>query len=231
MQHPWWQTERKTKMNEIRTFENTEFGFVRTIIVNGEVMFVGKDVADILGYQNGSRDINRHVDDEDKLTERIVLSGQNREVILINESGLYSLVLSRKMPNAKKFKRWVTSEVLPAIRKHGSYGEINLEELIAKTATAVAVEVTKQLMKTMQQEIKPVKPIKKIAKKYKYTTPSKISTLPPEVKEHVDGMLRSGNYSCQSVANFIINSTGMYISQMAVNRYKRSNFEIIDSEI
>lgn len=118
-------------MNEIKIFENAEFGAVRTIEINGEPYFVGKDVAEILGYQNGSRDINRHVDGEDKLTERIVLSGQNREVILINESGLYSLILSSKLPNAKKFKRWVTSDVLPSIRKHGAYmTEKTLEQAI-----------------------------------------------------------------------------------------------------
>lgn len=106
---------------EIQVFNSTEFGSVRTATVNGEVMFVGKDVADILGYTNTPKAIRDHVDDEDRLTERIVLSGQNREVIFINESGLYSLILSSKMPNAKKFKRWVTAEVLPAIRKHGVY--------------------------------------------------------------------------------------------------------------
>ena len=107
-------------MEELRTW-NFEDHEVRTVEINGEPWFVGKDVATVLGYQNGSRDINRHVDEEDKLTERIVLSGQNREVIIINESGLYSLILSSKLPNAKAFKRWVTSEVLPSIRKTGSY--------------------------------------------------------------------------------------------------------------
>lgn len=107
-------------MEELRTW-NFEDYEVRTVEIDGEPWFVGKDVATVLGYQNGSRDINRHVDEEDKLTERIVLSGQNREVIIINESGLYSLILSSKLPNAKAFKRWVTSEVLPTIRKTGSY--------------------------------------------------------------------------------------------------------------
>lgn len=107
-------------MEELRTW-NFEDHEVRTVEIDGEPWFVGKDVTTVLGYQNGSRDINRHVDEEDKLTERIVLSGQNREVIIINESGLYSLILSSKLPNAKAFKRWVTSEVLPTIRKTGSY--------------------------------------------------------------------------------------------------------------
>jgi prophage antirepressor-like protein len=84
-------------------------------------MFVGKDVATALGYSNSQKAIRDHVDDDDKLTERFVLSGQIRSVIIINESGLYSLILSSKLPQAKAFKRWVTSEVLPTIRKTGKY--------------------------------------------------------------------------------------------------------------
>lgn len=113
-------------MNELQIFNSEEFGEIRTVTIDGEPWFVGKDVADILEYTNTAKAIRDHVDDEDKLTERIVLSGQNREVIFINESGLYSLILSSKMPNAKKFKHWVTSEVLPAIRKTGSYQMQNL---------------------------------------------------------------------------------------------------------
>lgn len=106
--------------NEIQifNFENSE---IRTLNIDDKPYFVGKDVADILGYSNTQKAIRDHVDDEDKLTEQIVLSGQNRDVIIINESGLYSLILSSKMPNAKKFKRWVTSEVLPAIVHKGVY--------------------------------------------------------------------------------------------------------------
>lgn len=107
--------------NAIKIFENEEFGQIRIIEKDGEPWLVGKDVAEILGYTNTPKAIRDHIDDEDKLTERIVLSGQNREAILINESGLYSLVLSSKLPSAKKFKRWVTNEVLPSIRKHGAY--------------------------------------------------------------------------------------------------------------
>lgn len=106
---------------ELQVFNNAEFGSVRTTTVNGDVMFVGKDVADILGYQNGSRDINRHVAVENRLKTMIFDGNQNKETILINESGLYSLILSSKMPNARKFKHWVTAEVLPSIRKHGMY--------------------------------------------------------------------------------------------------------------
>lgn len=120
---------------ELQVFNSTEFGSVRTATVNGEIVFVGKDVADILEYTNTAKAIRDHVDDEDKLTERIVLSGQNREVIFINESGLYSLILSSKMPNAKKFKHWVTAEVLPAIRKHGMYA---IDEILENPDLAIA---------------------------------------------------------------------------------------------
>ena len=120
---------------ELQVFNSTEFGSVRTATVNGEVMFVGKDVADILEYTNTAKAIRDHVDEEDKLTERIVLSGQNREVIFINESGLYSLIPSSKMPNAKKFKHWVTAEVLPTVRKHGMCA---IDEILENPDLAIA---------------------------------------------------------------------------------------------
>ena len=107
--------------NEIKIFENEEFGFVRTMEINGEPYFVGKDVAEILGYANTSKALTDHVDDEDKLNNETLSSLGQRGGWLINESGLYSLILSSKLPTAKKFKRWVTSEILPAIRKTGSY--------------------------------------------------------------------------------------------------------------
>lgn len=117
-------------MEETKIFKSEEFGEVRTAVIDGEAWFVGKDVADILGYQNGSRDINAHVDDEDrriiKSTETVSLDIPSRGMLLINESGLYSLILSSNMPNAKKFKKWVTSEVLPSIRKHGIYATDNV---------------------------------------------------------------------------------------------------------
>lgn len=113
--------------NNIVAF-NYEEQQVRTIEKNSEPWFVGKDVADILGYTNTAKAIRDHVDDDDKLTERIVLSGQNREAIIINESGLYSLILSSKLPTARAFKRWVTSEVLPAIRKTGEYATPKVQQ-------------------------------------------------------------------------------------------------------
>ena len=108
-------------MKEMEIFKNAELGSVRVVMVNEEPYFVGKDVAEILGYKDTSDAMKKHVDDEDKLTRRFADSGQNREMYIINESGLYSLILSSKLPSAKRFKKWVTSEVLPSIHKHGLY--------------------------------------------------------------------------------------------------------------
>lgn len=108
-------------MNELKVFNNPDFGKVRTVEINGEPWLVGKDVAAALGYQNPQRAIRDHVDEEDKGVTEMVTPGGKQSVPIINESGLYSLVLSSKLPGAKKFRRWVTSEVLPSIRKTGHY--------------------------------------------------------------------------------------------------------------
>ncbi len=128
-------------MNKIQLSNHEQFGDIRTLTdEQGEPWFVGKDVATALGYSNTQKAVRDHVDEEDKLTERIVLSGQGRNVIFINESGLYSLILSSRLPSAKAFKRWVTSEVLPQIRKTGGYipthdaegRQLTAEEIIAR---------------------------------------------------------------------------------------------------
>ena len=112
-------------MGELKIFENAEFGKVRVVEVNGDPWFVGKDVAEILGYTNPNEAIQDHIDEEDKLNSKTLLSFEldlgQRGGWLINESGLYSLILSSKLPTAKQFKRWVTAEVIPSIRKHGAY--------------------------------------------------------------------------------------------------------------
>ena len=107
--------------NKVQIFCNADFGQLRTVEVNGEIYFVGKDVAEILGYANTRDALAKHVDDEDKGESQIATPSGVQEMVIINESGLYSLILSSKLPAAKKFKRWVTSEVLPAIRKYGGY--------------------------------------------------------------------------------------------------------------
>lgn len=108
-------------MNELHIFNSEEFGDIRTVTIDNEPWFVGKDVATALGYKNTADAIGKHIDTDDKLTSQIAIAGQRRDVVVINESGLYALILGSKLESAKRFKRWVTSEVLPAIRKTGSY--------------------------------------------------------------------------------------------------------------
>ena len=119
-------------MNEIEIFKNPEFGEIRTLTIDGEPWFVGKDVAERLGYADTNKAIAMHVDEEDKLNDKTASSLGQRGGWVINESGLYSLVLSSKLSTAKAFKRWVTSEVIPAIRKHGAYATpITIDNIIA----------------------------------------------------------------------------------------------------
>ena len=108
-------------MSELQVFNNAEFGSVRSLMVNGEPYFVAKDIAEILGYANPQKAVRDHVDEEDKGVNEMDTPGGKQSFVVINESGLYSLILSSRLPSAKRFKRWVTSEVLPAIRKHGVF--------------------------------------------------------------------------------------------------------------
>ena len=124
-------------MMELQIYQNAEFGSVRTATINGEPYFVGKDVAEIIGYSNTRKALTDHVDDEDKMDGVTIRDSIGREQtpVFINESGLYSLILSSKMPNAKKFKHWVTAEALPAIRKHGMYA---IDEILENPDLAIA---------------------------------------------------------------------------------------------
>ena len=123
-------------MTNIQIFNNTQFGQVRAVTIDGEPWFVGKDVAERLGYTNPQKAIRDHVDDEDKGVNEMFTPGGKQQVPIINESGLYSLVLSSKLPTAKAFKRWITSEVIPSIRKNGGYingqDQLSPEELMAR---------------------------------------------------------------------------------------------------
>ena len=144
-----------TAAPEVTVFKNLvhpEFGELRTVEIDGEPWFVGKDVANTLGYQNGSRDINRHVDEEDRRKMMIFDGNQNKETIIINESGLYSLILSSKLPSAKEFKHWVTSEVLPSIRKNGAYIR-NQENMTPAEIVARGLIAAQKIIEEREKEI------------------------------------------------------------------------------
>ena len=148
--------------NEITVFENTEFGSVRTLVINDEPYFVGKDVAKILGYSNPRKALIDHVDDEDKGVTKCDTLGGTQEMTVINESGLYSLILSSKLPKAKEFKRWVTSEVLPSIRKTGSYSiqqkvdSYMIEDSIARAKRWIEEEEERRTLKLTVELQKPM---------------------------------------------------------------------------
>lgn len=150
-------------MTDLQIFNSPEFGAIRTIEKDGEPWFVGKDVAAILGYGDTDQALRKHIDDEDKLTRRFDGSGQNRQMTIINESGLYSLVLSSKLPTAKKFKRWVINEVIPSIRKHGAYMTLEtLEKVLLSPDTlmqlAQNLKYEQEKRKALEAQIESQKP-------------------------------------------------------------------------
>lgn len=154
-------------MNELRIFSNEEFGEVRMVTIDNEPWFVGKDVAEILAYINPNEAVQDHIDPEDKLNSKTLSSfgldlGQ-RGGWLINESGLYSLILSSKMPRAKKFKHWVTSEILPTIRKHGMYAtEETIDKILGNPDFGIqlltALKEERKRTTALQQENETMKP-------------------------------------------------------------------------
>lgn len=153
-------------MNDLKIFKNAEFGEIRTIEVDNEPWFVGKDVAEVLGYAKPLNAIATHIDEDDSLKQGLIdRLGRVQETIFINESGLYSLILSSKLPNAKAFKRWVTAEVLPTIRKHGMYAT---EELLSNPDIAIAafkaLKEEREARKALEVENKEMQPLALFAK-------------------------------------------------------------------
>ena len=144
-------------MNDLKIYENKEFGEIRTVNIDGEPWFVGVDIATALGYSNTRDAIAKHIDNEDKATVAIHDGRQKRNITAINESGLYSLILSSELPSAKAFKRWVTSEVLPSIRKNGGYivGQDTMtdDELMAR-----ALQVAQNKIQERDKQIETMKP-------------------------------------------------------------------------
>lgn len=208
-------------MNENLRIWNYKSSKFRTVEIEGEPYFVGKDVAITLGYAKPENAIATHVDDEDKTATLIRGTGSNykSKTIVINESGLYSLILSSKLPNAKNFKRWVTSKVLPELRKNGSYGSnINLEEVIAKTATAVVSEVMKNIIPAFESNtIREYTEIPSIRRK---RTPGIIDKLDPAIIKEVEEMLMSNRFSYLDIIHYL-QDMGVEISVGSVHRYAK----------
>ncbi len=225
-------------MNDLKVFQNSEFGELGVMMIDGKGYFPATQCAKILGYADPFKAVKQHCVEDGWAICPVLTNGGSQNVKFINEGNLYRLIIRSKLPAAKKFERWVFDEVLPEIRRSGGYGGINLEEIITKAVTAAVSETVKALMplitasqvQNVNHTVTYSEPTKHIRKRYKHVTPSKISTLSPKLKRQVDEMIASGEYSCQQVANYITNNSGMEISQMAVNRYKRNNFSVVIEE-
>ena len=215
-------------MNKLQVFKNENLGEIRTIIINNEVWFVGKDVARILGYAKPENAISTHIDNEDKTTTLIQGIGSNykSKAVIINESGLYSLILSSKLPRAKEFKHWVTSEILPQIRKKGYYSsspEDFLKQAILEIVKQIVPEIINATKSTYQNYMV-------IEDDYEHfnLNRNKIEYFPNEIRENIDEMLLNMQ-ECQKMNFSLIarycSANGYCVSSPTVKKYFERNFE------
>lgn len=209
-------------MNELQVFKNEEFGEVRSLTLNDEPWFVGKDVADILGYTNSRKAISDHVDYEDKGVTKCDTLGGKQDLTIINESGLYSLILSSKLPTAKKFKRWVTSEVLPAIRKTGSY-QIPDNPMDALKLMFEAQTQTNDKVEHIQEDVKELKDNKLL-------NPGQYNYLGTQIRKRVRAIkeVRKLNLTAKQnskLYSFINRDLNKYVGIRTRSQFKEKDFE------
>lgn len=209
-------------MNELQVFKNEEFGEVRSLKIGDEPWFVGKDVADILGYTNSRKAISDHVDDEDKGVTKCDTLGGKQDLTIINESGLYSLILSSKLPTAKKFKRWVTSEVLPAIRKTGGY-QIPDNPMDALKLMFEAQTQTNDKVEHIQEDVKELKDNKLL-------NPGQYNYLGTQIRKRVRAIkeVRKLNLTAKQnskLYSFINRDLNKYVGIRTRSQFKEKDFE------
>lgn len=209
-------------MNELQVFKNEEFGEVRSLKIGDEPWFVGKDVADILGYTNSRKAISDHVDDEDKGVTKCDTLGGKQDLTIINESGLYSLILSSKLPTAKKFKRWVTSEVLPAIRKTGGY-QIPDNPMDALKLMFEAQSQTNDKVEHIQEDVKELKDNKLL-------NPGQYNYLGTQIRKRVREIKEVRKLDLTAKQNsklysFINRDLNKYVGIRTRSQFKEKDFE------
>ena len=197
-------------MQQVMLFENKKFGEIRTLMIDGQPYFVGKDVAEILGYAEPRSAVSKKVDDEDRGVAKMETPSGVQEMTIINESGLYSLILSSKLETAKKFKRWVTSEILPSIRQTGNYisgtSPYSIEDIVRETICQVVPIIIKELEDRTEREKKAEKEIEKLETK---------------VRRKIERLIYTGNHSYSSIAK-ILAMDGIEISPATVCFYAES---------
>lgn len=204
-------------MNELKVFQNSEFGELGVLTIDGKEFFPATQCAKILGHENPARAIRKYCKG---VTEMVTpTNGGNQATKFIPEGDLYRLIIRSKLPSAEKFEQWVFDEVLLELRKNGSYGNnFNLEEVIAKTATAVVSEVMKQIMPVASQEI-----IRECAEPERFGrkhSPGIIDKLEPAIKKEVEEMIISNRFSYLDVVKYL-QELGIEISIGSVWRYAK----------
>ncbi len=222
-------------MNELEIFNSEKFGKVRTININNDIWFVGKDIAKALGYSNTAKAVRMHVDNEDRtVNEMVTVNGT--QAVLINESGLYSLILSSKLPKAKEFKRWVTGEVIPQIRKNGSYGTADIDaRTIAEIASIVSANTVHLIMKEFLKEFRNEKTVIEKSKKRKvdiekfsFNNGLKIEGFPAEFRNEIDEILlhmkNEEKLNLSAVSRYCYKN-GFPVSQPSVTKYYQKYFK------
>ena len=197
-------------MQQVMLFENKKFGEIRTLMIDGQPYFVGKDVAEILGYAEPRSAVSKKVDDEDRGVAKMETPSGVQEMTIINESGLYSLILSSKLETAKKFKRWVTSEILPSIRQTGNYisgtSPYSIEDIVRETICQVVPIIIKELEDRTEREKQAEKEMEKLEIK---------------AKRKIERLICAGNHSYSSIAR-ILTMDGIEISPATVCFYAES---------
>lgn len=215
-------------MNELKVFSNTELGELGVMVIDGKEFFPATQCATMLGYKNPKDAIIRHC--KGVVKSDLPTNGGTQTVNYISEGDLYRLIVGSKLPAAEKFEHWVFDEVLPSIRKTGGYAP-NIEEIIAKTATAVVGEVMKQLVPLISKAInKPDDPLEDFRlmaiaqpRPHRKAAPGKIRKLDEKIRSHVDSMIISEQYSYRDIANYL-EQYGISVSETAICNYRKSAF-------
>lgn len=195
-------------MNELQLFD-FKGQQVRTMLINDEPYFVSKEVTDILGYSNSRDAVSRHVDEEDKAVVKLDTLGGKQQVSVINESGLYSLILSSKLPRAKEFKRWVTSEVLPAIHKTGQYNH-ELSQFANMNRTDQLLMIATEQQKEMQQQNQRIAAIEQEIETTRYLHPGELDAIKKTVQQQVHALIKADGYNTyySDVSKFYFHHVG-----------------------
>lgn len=207
-------------MNELKVFQNSEFGELGVMMIDGKEYFPAAQCARVLGYSNPQKAVRDHCDEEGCTKRSVLTNSGTQEMKFINEGNLYRLIIRSKLPAAKKFEHWVFDEVLPEIRRSGGYAGINLEEVIARavsTAVSETVKAIKPLLERPAQEIvyDTYEPDARLRR-----THSIIGQLAPELRTEVDDMILSRKYTYAEIKHFLAEQ-GIGISIAAIGEYKK----------